>query len=94
MPARVAIVTGASSGIGSALSRDLVSNGWEVAMADLNDNQALSEELGSKARFFRCDVADYDSQARLFQQVWDAYGRLDALCANAGIADKRLAVPN
>lgn len=29
------------------------------------------------------------SQARAFQEVWDRYGRLDALCANAGIVDKR-----
>ncbi|KAH6898207.1 15-hydroxyprostaglandin dehydrogenase [Thelonectria olida] len=38
--------------------------------------------------FHNCDVSAYDSQARCFQEVWDKYGRLDALCANAGIVNK------
>lgn len=33
--------------------------------------------------------ADVHSQAQMFQEVWDKYGRIDALCANAGIVDKR-----
>lgn len=77
------------SGIGEALSEDLVKHGWQVAMADIRPNADLSEKLGDNASFHMCDVSDYDSQARCFQQVWDTYGRLDALCANAGIVDKR-----
>jgi NAD(P)-dependent dehydrogenase (short-subunit alcohol dehydrogenase family) len=57
MEIRVAIVTGASSGIGEALSRDLVSRGWTVAMADVRPNIEPSGEL------VKCEVADYDSQA-------------------------------
>ena len=75
--------------MGQALSRDLTSKGWLVAMADIQTNEALSKELGDKAAFFHCNVADYDSQAKMFQAVWDKYGRIDALCANAGIVDKR-----
>lgn len=30
-----------------------------------------------------------NSQAKMYQQIWDKHGRLDALCANAGIVDKR-----
>ncbi|KAF2837877.1 15-hydroxyprostaglandin dehydrogenase [Patellaria atrata CBS 101060] len=85
---RVAIVTGASSGMGLALSRDLVNRGWKVAMADINPNVELSKELGDKAEFFKCNVADYDSQAEMFQKAWDKFGRIDALCANAGIVDR------
>ncbi|KAJ2904889.1 hypothetical protein MKZ38_006930 [Zalerion maritima] len=43
---------------------------------------------GDKASFHICDVADYDSPANAFQEVWDKYRRMDALCANAGIVDK------
>lgn len=75
--------------MGEALAADLVSKGWQVAMADIQANAALSTQLGDAASFHHCDVADYDSQARCFQEVWDKYGRLDALCANAGIVDKR-----
>lgn len=58
-------------------------------MADISPNESLSEELGEKAEFFNCDVSDYDSQAQMFQAAWDRFGSIDALCANAGIVDKR-----
>ncbi|CAG9956048.1 unnamed protein product [Clonostachys rosea f. rosea IK726] len=81
----VAIVTGASSGMGEALAEDLASQGWQVAMADIKENDQLSSRLGENASYHYCNVADYDSQAQCFQSAWDKYGRLDALCANAGI---------
>ncbi|CAG9983917.1 unnamed protein product [Clonostachys byssicola] len=84
----VAIVTGASSGMGEALAEDLASQGWQVAMADIKENPQISSRLGENASYHYCNVADYDSQAQCFQSVWDKYGRLDALCANAGIVDK------
>ncbi|KAF4989818.1 hypothetical protein FDECE_14587 [Fusarium decemcellulare] len=90
---RVAIVTGASSGMGEALSEDLVQRGWQVAMADIQPNKDLASKLGDNASFHICDVSDYDSQAACFQEVWVKYGRLDALCANAGIVDKRIPPP-
>ncbi|KAF2492232.1 NAD(P)-binding protein [Lophium mytilinum] len=74
--------------MGQGLSRDLVSKGWRVAMADIQPNAELSKELGEGAEFFETNVADYDSQARTFQAVFDKYGRIDALCANAGIVDR------
>lgn len=86
---RVAIVTGSSSGMGQDLARGLVQRGWKVALADINENVGLSKELGESAAFFKCDVADYDSQAKTFQGAWDKWGRIDALCANAGIVDRR-----
>ncbi|CAO2657444.1 Nn.00g035700.m01.CDS01 [Neocucurbitaria sp. VM-36] len=85
---RVAIVTGGNSGMGMGLVRRLVEKGWKVAVADINDNKKFAEELGDASSFHKCNVADYDSQAEMFQQVWDKYGRIDALCANAGIVDK------
>ncbi|KAK0856366.1 hypothetical protein LTS02_010645 [Friedmanniomyces endolithicus] len=61
---RVAIVTGASSGIGEALTRELINRGWFVAMADLRESTALTDEFGSKAKFYETDVASYDAQAK------------------------------
>jgi NAD(P)-dependent dehydrogenase (short-subunit alcohol dehydrogenase family) len=75
--------------MGEALAEDLASQGWQVAMADIKENDQLSSRLGENASYHYCNVADYDSQAQCFQSVWDKYGRLDALCANAGIVDKR-----
>ena len=64
--------------------------GWTVAGFDIT--KALSQELENEFKdhfaFFDCDVADYDSQAAAFSKVWEKYGRIDALCANAGIIDR------
>ncbi|KAK0388916.1 hypothetical protein NLU13_2493 [Sarocladium strictum] len=74
--------------MGTALSIDLVGKGWQVAMADIQPNADLQKMLGGGASHHHCDVADYDSQATCFEEVWNRYGRLDALCANAGIVDQ------
>jgi NADP-dependent 3-hydroxy acid dehydrogenase YdfG len=74
--------------MGEALSRHFVGKGWNVAMADIRPNEALSKELGNKAAFFQTNVADYHSQAQTFQGAFDKWGRIDLLCANAGICDK------
>ncbi|KAF3342189.1 hypothetical protein VdG1_02670 [Verticillium dahliae VDG1] len=57
-------------------------------MADLKTNDTLSLELGRNASFHKTDVADYESQAKTFQEVRNEHGRIDALLANAGIVDK------
>ncbi|KAJ4374074.1 hypothetical protein N0V83_002813 [Neocucurbitaria cava] len=84
---QVAIVTGGNSGMGMGLVRKLVEKGWKVAVADINENKTFADELGGASSFHKCNVADYD-RSEMFQQVWDKYGRIDALCANAGIVDK------
>ncbi|KAL6151443.1 hypothetical protein ACJQWK_10528 [Exserohilum turcicum] len=85
---KVAIVTGGNSGMGEGLVRRLVEKGWHVAIADIKENKQFAQELGDAASFHQCNVADYDNQARVFQEVWDRHGRIDALCANAGIVDR------
>lgn len=54
----------------------------EALVAELNSNGK------GRAHFIQCDITDYDQQARAYQEVWDKYGRLDALLANAGIIDR------
>lgn len=56
----VAIVTGGNSGMGTGIARKLVESGWRVAIADVSENKELEKELGEKASFHKCDVADYD----------------------------------
>lgn len=88
----VAIITGAASGIGLALTRHLVSQGWLVAMADIDDiaGTQYSSELGSNTIFLQTDVSKYADQAELFHQVFIRFGnRLDFFAANAGIDDKQ-----
>jgi len=87
---KVAIVTGAASGMGEALATHFAKKGWLVACLDLQrgPGEALAKSLGPNVEFWEVDVADYDSQARAFQAVFDKWGRIDALLANAGIVDK------
>jgi NAD(P)-dependent dehydrogenase (short-subunit alcohol dehydrogenase family) len=76
--------------MGETLGRDLNSKGWIVACLDISKTagKALVTELGDKAVFIHCDVADFDQQARAFFEVWRRFGRHDALLANAGIVDR------
>ena len=78
------------SGLGNALARGLIELGWTVAGFDIAraPSQALEDEFGDKFAFFHADVADYNSQAAAFSKVWEKYGRIDGLCANAGIIDR------
>ncbi|CAK4033713.1 15-hydroxyprostaglandin dehydrogenase (NAD(+)) [Lecanosticta acicola] len=88
---KVAIVTGATSGMGRDLAIHLHKNGWRVAAVGRNETagKKLIVEIGDEnARFFQADVASYESQASMFRAVWEAWGRLDLLCANAGVVDK------
>ncbi|PKY07417.1 NAD(P)-binding protein [Aspergillus campestris IBT 28561] len=89
-PTRVAIVTGATSGVGVDIARDLYQRGWKVACVGRNKaaGQAVVDSLGDRAQFFRADVSDYKSQATLFKDVFKLWGRIDALCANAGVVDQ------
>ena len=64
--------------------------GWLVACCDIQEETgcALVRTLGDQAVFFKCDVTNYQDQARVFTQVWERWGRLDALLANAGHSDR------
>ena len=90
---RVLIITGASTGIGAATARHAVAAGWRVALAARSEDKlrALAEELGGDdhAVAQRCDVAVWEDQEALMQAALDAFGRVDAVFANAGFGAKR-----
>lgn len=46
------------------------------------------QSLGENARFYQADVSDHQSQAAVFRKVFRLWGRIDALCANAGVGDQ------
>ena len=83
---RVAIVTGAASGIGAATSHRFVAEGARVLLADIQDDagQALAQQLGSNAAFVYCNVANEDDVAAAVAQAVDRWGGLDVLHNNAG----------
>lgn len=88
---RIAIVTGAGSGIGRAAALALLADGWSVALAGrrLEPLEAVAEHSGAGARAFAVptDVGHPDSVAALFAAVVERYGRLDLLFNNAGVGN-------
>ena len=67
-----------ASGIGLALTKELVTKGWNVSMVDISTNgPEISKGFGDSVDYYHVDVSDYDQQAKMFQSVWDKHGRLD-----------------
>lgn len=84
---KVAIITGASRGVGLADARLFVSEGAKVIMTDVKEEEgiAAARELGDNARFVQQDVSDEQGWKDLVAMVEKDYGRLDVLVNNAGI---------
>jgi NADP-dependent 3-hydroxy acid dehydrogenase YdfG len=84
---RVAVITGASSGIGEATSRALAGDGYRVALLARRADriQALADELGDGAIAIEADVTDRDSLVAAAQRVKDELGGADVLVNNAGV---------
>jgi NADP-dependent 3-hydroxy acid dehydrogenase YdfG len=85
-PGRVAVITGASSGIGAATARALVADGFRVALLArrVDRIQALADELDG-AMAIEADVTDRDSITAAAQRVQAELGGADVLVNNAGV---------
>ena len=88
-PAKVAIVTGAGTGIGKAASLALLKEGYRVALAgrrrELLEQSAAESGAGERALVVPTDVADPAAVRALFAKTKEAFGRLDVLFNNAGM---------
>ena len=84
---RVAVVTGASSGIGEATARTLAADGYRVALLARRADRinALAEELSNGSVAITADVTDRDSLVAAARRVQDALGGADVLVNNAGV---------
>ena len=84
---RVAVITGASSGIGEATARALAADGYRVALLARRADriQSLADELGDGAIAIEADVTDRDSLVAAAQRVDDELGGADVLVNNAGV---------
>ena len=83
---RVAIVTGAASGIGRAAALNLAREGATVVVADINETgaQEVAQEIGKSAEARRVDVTDAAQARALADDIFKRHGRIDILVSNAG----------
>lgn len=86
IPGKIAVVTGAGSGLGRAMAARFIAEGAQVIGGDINEEAlaSVAEELGGGFRGVRCDVTVEADVAHLITYAGQIYGRLDIAVANAG----------
>ncbi len=84
---KVALITGAASGIGAAIAKAFGDEGARVIVADIHPErgQTLAASLGPEAMFVMLDVAEEAQWIKVMAAITGRYGRLDVLVNNAGI---------
>lgn len=96
---QVALVTGASRGIGAAVAHTLAAQGFSLALNHSSERSAeacaelageLREQFGIKAAVFCADVSDFDATKEMVEQIRERFGRLDVLVNNAGVTQDGL----
>jgi len=87
---KIAIVTGASQGIGSAIADVLVREGATVIVVARNGEaaRAKAESLGGECTFFAADIAKTDQTQALVEFALERFGRIDILVNNAGVSQQ------
>lgn len=90
---KIAIVTGASKGIGAAIAKELAKEGCNVTINYFSDKRGarkvqkyIENEIGQKAIISKADVSKYKEIKNMVKETLDFFGRIDILINNAGIA--------
>ena len=86
-----ALITGGTTGIGLATAREFLGEGARVAITGTNPAtlESVRQELGDKALVIASDASNVAAQQALAKTIGEAFGGLDILVVNAGIADLR-----
>jgi len=85
---KIALITGAASGIGRASAKEFIKNGAKVMIADIQDELGMeaARELGPNSEFIHCDVRQEEQVKEAVNHIVSKHGHLDIMYNNAGIA--------
>ena len=85
---KVAIITGGANGMGESHARLFIEEGAKVAIKDIDETkgQQLAEELGERAIFIKHDVSRDADWQRMVEETEAAFGPINVLVNNAGVA--------
>jgi NAD(P)-dependent dehydrogenase (short-subunit alcohol dehydrogenase family) len=92
---KVAVITGAASGIGEAMTERFVMEGAKVIVADISGRQnEVAQRLGASAIAVQVDVSKGDQVRAMCEKARDTFGRIDIVCNNACVPQRRMADPS
>ena len=89
---KVALVTGAGRGIGLSIAKCLASDGCDIVVCDLDEEETIRaaldqlRSLGADVLYCRSDVSDTSARAEMLSQIKERFGQLNVLVNNAGVA--------
>ncbi len=88
---KVAVITGATRGIGKAIALNLAKQGYDIAINYRSENDDLEtikkeiNEIGRRIFTYKCDVSDFENSENFVKGVIEEFGEIDVLVNNAGI---------
>lgn len=94
MVKKVALITGASRGIGNAIAENLAKSGYFIAVTDIRplcdceENIQNIKETGAEVIYLQGDISSEKDRERVFAELMEHYGRLDVMVNNAGVAPR------
>jgi meso-butanediol dehydrogenase / (S,S)-butanediol dehydrogenase / diacetyl reductase len=82
---KVAVVTGAGSGIGKEIGMAFLKEGAVVVFSDIHESDPSVDELGDSARYLKCDVSSSSEVSDLIEKTVEIFGKIDVIVNNAGV---------
>lgn len=82
---KVAIITGASGGLGEAMAVALSMQGAKIAVLDLKDGSGVAKKLKTKSKYYKLDVTNEEEIKKVVDEIKKEFGSIDILINNAGV---------
>lgn len=82
---KVAIITGASGGLGEAMASALSKQGAKIAIFDIKEGNSVVKKLKTKSKFYKVDMSDEENIKKAINSAKKDFGKIDILINNAGV---------